>query len=434
MPGVLLRNSARSNVLWRRRALGVPLWLLLAGAAVAADPVPASTAADAGLAARVAALEQRLASMEDEAPRTQGRVSVNGFMSAGVAQVLDDRYRYDVDTVGPEASFRPDSMLGVQLDMTVNEQVRAITQLVGRGSEDFDARMEWAFLQWRAHRDHQLRIGRLRLPFFMMSEYLEVGYTYPWARPPIDVYRAYTPSSWEAASWEWTLAAGSWTHEVQWAAGTFDFNYAGGGFHADDVVSVTWYGTWHDLTLRLGYLAGNATYSSTSLDAANVAFAGALTPVLLDKQGEGEFKGAGFQYDNGSLLVMGEANQVDVKGFYRDSVTGYVTAGWHLGKWLPHVTWAGQDTTDKWVRRQALPPALRAADPLNRLLATDQQSVAIGLRYDPLPNLALKLDVTRIVDTDDGWGSLSPAAGSKLVAPVPDQDVDTVRFVVDAVF
>jgi hypothetical protein len=86
------------------------------------------------------------------------------------------------------------------------------------------------------------------------------------------------------------------------------------------------------------------------------------------------------------------------------------------------------------VRRQALPPALRAADPLNRLLATDQQSVAIGLRYDPLPNLALKLDVTRIVDTDDGWGSLSPVAGSKLAAPVPDQDVDTVRFVVDAVF
>jgi hypothetical protein len=155
MPGVLRRNSGRSGS-WCCCALGVPLWLLLAGAAVAADPVPASIAADAGLAARVAALEQRLASMEDEAPQTQGRVSVNGFMSAGVAQVLDDRYRYDVDTVGPEASFRPDSMLGVQLDMTVNDQVRAITQLVGRGSEDFDARMEWAFLSLGAPADRCL--------------------------------------------------------------------------------------------------------------------------------------------------------------------------------------------------------------------------------------------------------------------------------------
>jgi hypothetical protein len=62
-------------------------------------------------------------------------------------------------------------------------------QLFGKG---YDGRYEldasWAFLKYQVDSDTYARAGRLRMPIFLLSEYLDVGVAYPWVRPPMEVY------------------------------------------------------------------------------------------------------------------------------------------------------------------------------------------------------------------------------------------------------
>ena len=48
--------------------------------------------------------------------------------------------------------------------------------------------IEWAFLRYRPVDGLDIRAGRMGADVFMLSEYLQVGYTMPWVRPPHDYY------------------------------------------------------------------------------------------------------------------------------------------------------------------------------------------------------------------------------------------------------
>ncbi|RAH34507.1 sulfate ABC transporter permease, partial [Vibrio vulnificus] len=81
-----------------------------------------------------------------------------------------------------------ETTLGVQLDWAMNENWRASLQVVKQPHDDFsDPTLAWAFVEYRGD-DWSTKLGRQRIPLFLMSEYLFVSQAYPWFRPPIDVY------------------------------------------------------------------------------------------------------------------------------------------------------------------------------------------------------------------------------------------------------
>ena len=49
---------------------------------------------------------------------------------------------------------------------------------------------DWAFVSYRAADPLTIRGGKLKLTTFLVSDYIEVGYAYPWIRPPQEVYYA----------------------------------------------------------------------------------------------------------------------------------------------------------------------------------------------------------------------------------------------------
>lgn len=411
---------------------------------------PAGVAlADEAADARVDALEQRIAQLEAAAPVAAPageRVKVNGFMSAGAAVTGEEDFSYDGGRVSDEWSFAPDSIVGIQLEAAVNDRTRAVIQLVGRGDSDYAVEAEWAYVGWRPDEANELRAGRQRYPFYMMSEYIEVGYAYPWAKPPIEVYQTEMPSSFEGIGWKRTFNSGDWSHDLQAYVGSTDFQLSSGTFALNNSVGVGLLSSTGNWQFSVGYSQGDSTLVNPLLDV--LAAASGQEPLADDL---GWFAGLGAQYDNGRLLAMAEYTHIGVDGFFPDSDHAYLTLGWRLGKVMPHITYAMIRGTDEDERApNALLPALCAGpgtlcldaagtvpfpvDTLARMLSTEQDSVTLGVRYDVLANTAFKLDWQRVLDTHGTFGYFSRDDGNLFYGAVPDSDVDVVRLAVDVVF
>lgn len=109
-----------------------------------------------------------------------------------------DEWCYDCDTT-----------LGVQVDWSMTDNLRSSFQVVKSPKNTFsDPDLEWAYLAYQ-YSDFTTKIGRLRLPLFMVSEYYYVSEAYPWIRPPQDVYDSiFGLTYFDGVSLEWNTWVG----------------------------------------------------------------------------------------------------------------------------------------------------------------------------------------------------------------------------------
>ncbi|HEU4376546.1 MAG TPA: hypothetical protein VFS02_23835, partial [Telluria sp.] len=138
-----------------------------------------------------------LAHADDSVARTSW--SLRGFGSAGVAysNFADGDYNSSLlkaSGVGysHHLSADVDSRLGAQLAVKAGKQWSAVLQVVSEQRIDGSYRpvVEWANIKLALCPDVALRFGRIALPMFLAADYRKVGYAYPWARTPVEVYGA----------------------------------------------------------------------------------------------------------------------------------------------------------------------------------------------------------------------------------------------------
>ncbi|MBN8489602.1 MAG: hypothetical protein J0M20_17965 [Burkholderiales bacterium] len=118
------------------------------------------------------------------------RLSWSAFGTIGLTQ-SDQPFTYQ-RFIRDHATAERDSVLGVQLDAQFSPEWSATVQLRLGPAENHDSRWSlrpsWAFVAWRPDNDWLLRLGRMRVPFFLRSEQLDVGQTYDEARLPTEFY------------------------------------------------------------------------------------------------------------------------------------------------------------------------------------------------------------------------------------------------------
>ncbi|MCV2883822.1 hypothetical protein OE749_03790 [Aestuariibacter sp. AA17] len=121
-------------------------------------------------------------------------IRIHGFGSVVAASVIDgpgyiaeypNLGTYDEDD---SISFSPESRLGIQMMGNISERFSATTQIMLRGANDYDPEIAWAYLTYNVSNEGTLQAGRLRVPVYHFSEYMDVGYAYPWIRIPSDTY------------------------------------------------------------------------------------------------------------------------------------------------------------------------------------------------------------------------------------------------------
>ena len=122
------------------------------------------------------------------------KVELSGFGTLGYSISDSDTAEYRLgkalNGVDSSGSFLLDTRLGVQLDTRFHEKFSATAQVLFRDDEDgdFTPDLEWAFARWSVSDSWTLRLGRMSLPTFNLSDYREVGYATEFLRPPEDTY------------------------------------------------------------------------------------------------------------------------------------------------------------------------------------------------------------------------------------------------------
>lgn len=374
-------------------------------------------------------------------------VQLDGFLTA--AATVTDTGQAAFLGARDEVRFDSDSVFGLQFALPVNERARATVQITGRGRDDFRPEAEWAYLTWQASDALDVKAGRQRIPFFMISDFLEVGYAYPWVRPPVDVYGQLGFSRFDGLSASWRREFGGWTLTAQPFAGStrdeqvMSMRDATGAWtEVDGTLDVTRLAGLNltlgndTVTFRLGRTEGD--FDVNGIAALDQYLAGVSAygfPEVAEKfavrDRHGWFQGAGIEADFARWGFLAEYTERGTDGLIADSRGWYVTVLGHAGRFTPYAGVSRLRTEEDYAGVRAALPAMAAVpDPdgagpapsgaelaaataqFIALNTQDQDSVFAGLRYALGDNLALKGEWQRIEPENGGTGLLEqPDAG-----------------------
>lgn len=114
--------------------------------------------------------------------------SVYGFVNLGINYMDHDYVTIQSYESGDPAFFEQDTAIGLQISKPLTERTQATIQGIAQAASDYSVETALAFLSHSLTDSTEIRAGRLRIPFFYYSEFLDVGYAYNWISPPADVY------------------------------------------------------------------------------------------------------------------------------------------------------------------------------------------------------------------------------------------------------
>lgn len=475
------------------------------------------------------------------------KVEVSGFLSVRGGQIDSDTMSY-LNVLENEWTFSEESVAGLQLDITPTENLTVSLQLKASGLSD-GVELEWAYLEYAFAPDFKVRGGRLRTPGFMLSEYRDIGYAYPWVQVPFEVYGWLPFNRYEGLDMRYWMSMGDVDLRLSAYGGTSaDQKLRIGNFEYADqktrFAGVEVQATYDIYTVRAGYSSYRFKMYNGVLDdflgplvngvtlAPDIApyvdevkfpglmdyvqdvmvgdwvtvNSGVLTDVALgiqndgnpandflipilqaegaslisqlepfqnipqmDGENSGDFVGVGFSSDNGELLVMSELTFSMMEGITPDVESGYIMVGYRFGNWMPHFTFAKMYTVsdDVWPDVQPLVsnPFVNQIVPgyaqlleganmyaggaviVREAMRVEQESYTLGVRWDPMPGVALKTEVFQADMKGTSFGFALPKnileflgsditelAGTNLEFPEPESSVLGVRVALDMVF
>lgn len=364
-------------------------------------------------AERIALIEQELAVLKEanQAESIADRITVNGFFT-GKAGIADNNAGYNGYT--DEIDFEEGSKLGIQGTFALTEQTKIVSQLIARGDDNWSTSMEWAFLSHDFENGLVTRIGRLRAPIYMYSDYLDVGYAQPWITPPSELYSVVPISAFDGVDVLYDMPVGEATLTFQAIYGEAVYEDDDGNLGSDLDFSQT-----AGLVATVGYedWTFRSMYFTTDVSADATTLAGEF-----DKN-NAYFTGVGVGYDNGELIVVSEYAMSDVQGDYSDTKSGYLTVGYRIDAFTPYATYSFLKSTDNAERTG-----------LNQLAFNWKRTAySVGTRYDISSNLSFKADITYATDFDNTNGGLYDNV-DLLTGTFPEDDTLVYSVSFDAVF
>ena len=106
-------------------------------------------------------------------------LQIRGFFSIGVATTDGNaklRKLNTLEEIGDEPNFQTDMITGLQFDATINHKTRYTHHLTTVGYDiDHTVKTEWAYFSYQFSADSTMQAGRLRIPFYQLSESLGTG-------------------------------------------------------------------------------------------------------------------------------------------------------------------------------------------------------------------------------------------------------------------
>ena len=344
--------------------------------------------------------------------------SLSGFGTVGAVRTDKDNrmFRSSTEQVsGAGTDFDPsvDSVLGVQASLILSNALDLTVQSVVRKgvADSYSPQLTWGFLRFQAMPEVVVRAGRMRTPFFMYSDSLNLNYATPWVRPPVEVYSLNPFADLNGVDALYRTPIGATDLELHVYGGQSSLDIRNGGGKLQAVRGVKAALSISSLTLQAGYARSNLSIHwgdpmFTSLN--NHLIASGNDAIARDLSGDdskGTFLSAGFQYDSDRLLMIGEYARRTVDRYTVSAAGWYFTAGYRFNSLTPYMTVARQTQTAPVTSKQSgIAPIDDLLGLFNAMRNKSQDSIAIGTRWDVTRNVAIKTQLERIRPGPGGLG------------------------------
>ncbi len=351
-----------------------------------------------------------------------GELNFSGFMSIGGGWITD------VDSFDYNGFYEDDvqfnrNILGIQLTGEVSDKLSATAQLTTRSSDDYDINAEWAYMTYALTDESQLRIGRLRTPFYLYSDYLDVGYSYSWVSPPREVY--YLPiNNIDGIDYFATGTVGSFDASVQAYFGGFNgtYDYVGTTPENPEVLSaktrnqlgvaLTLGQSWWNM--RAAFHQANFTLDTDPVAGLQTAFDGfSLLGLNAEDYREAieieddatTFLEFGFTIDTERFIAAAEHIEFETEdAFLPTASRSYLMLGVRFGDVLLHGTMASTQDDRKALEDLIAPDPTSAQaiqgrgipQSVSQTLLFEQDVMSLGVRWDFTAGAAFKVQVDQI--------------------------------------
>ncbi|MYN18006.1 porin [Rugamonas sp. FT107W] len=347
-------------------------------------------------------------------------ITVSGFGTGALTMTNSDQAEFNrvnqASGVGKDARPGVDSNLGIQATAKWSDTISFTAQGLVRKSgnnDQFGAELAWAFAKIKLNDDFSLRLGRVGLPVYMISDVRNVGYANTMLRPPNEVYRQVTVDNADGGDVVYQHSFGDTTVTAQAAIGRAKVR-APGNYYVDfkPVISTQLMVENGPFTYRLGRSQANfGIYDNPSLNGLvatlnKVGLTSVANEVKLTDV-KGTFTSAGISMDYNNIIGQAEyAKRKTESRLVPDTSSWYIMAGYRYGKFVPFIVHG--DVKQDSIRDFASMPTTGPLAPLtagtNAAIKSGLQSTTgIGLRWDFYKSAAFKVQMDRI-KTRDGDG------------------------------
>jgi hypothetical protein len=347
--------------------------------------------------------------------------SFSAFGTLGVVHSSEDRADFTASPLAPDGpgftdAWSPDvdSRLGAQVMARFTPQLSAMLQVISeqRYNDTYTPHVEWANITYQPIPELSLRVGRIVLPTFLISDSRKVGYANPWVRPPVEVYSLSPIFDSDGAYVSYKVHLGEVVNTLVGTYGQTSFGYPGqGGFKVKRLRVIADTVEYGAATLHVAYQASSYTYRTLDPLFDGLRQFGPRGVALADKYSLDDKLGqvitAGALYDPGKWFVTGEWGQRNLHSAAGEAIAWYLSGGYRAAKFTPYLTYSrakpDSNTTDPGLSLSGLPPNLAGAAAglnagLNAILGSlaAQKTISIGSRWDVTKNVDLKVQYDHI--------------------------------------
>jgi hypothetical protein len=332
----------------------------------------------------------------------------SGFGTAGFAYADTNKAEFTRDAqprgVDSSGDVGLDSLLGVQGTAHLTSDISATAQVMFRRSTNpsFSLDVTLAFLKDQITQDLAVRVGRLQLPTFMISEYRQVGFANTFIRPPLEVYGQSPLDYVDGADAQYTHSFGP----IEIAAGALygraDLTVSGAVVTVKRFTGGNISATWGPLTLHYNRVTEHLTLVTAAdplIAAVGEAGFTALANQLSTVDKPSGITDYGLSLDWHNFLLQGEIAESHVGGYIGASRGKYLLAGYRIHKFTPYVSYAVRNpispTSDSTIPQVG--PLVPLALGVDALLAKySQHTESFGVRWDFHDSMDLKLQVDHV--------------------------------------
>ncbi len=337
-----------------------------------------------------------------------------GYGTLGATHASLNSADYVLDAPMPTGTGRSsywspsdNSKIAAHVNATFTPSVTAIFQLISEynSSGNYRPEVEWANVKYAINPSFYVRVGRFALPTFLDSENNDVGYSYTWVHPPVDLYQQMPIAGVDGVNAAYRFALGEAENTVKAILGKNNSETALGSITSRNMWGVFDSLEYGQATFHLGYQKRNSLTQSDM-----VGTTGGWV--------ESSDLSAGVNYDPGKWFFKSEWLQ-DRSMYMADAM--YVSVGYRVNKFTPYLTHSQSSA--------ASPYQNGAFDP--QVANRSQKVNSVGVRWDFMRNLDFKMQYDYVTLGDNSNGYLVNVLNN---ADLSGKSFHVISAVVDFVF